>query len=340
MFFVWVLMAFVVITIFRGVKSVPQGYEYTVQRFGRYTHTLAPGLGFIIPWVDAIGRKMNMMEQVLDVPSQDVITKDNAVVKVDGVVFFQVLDAAKAAYEVAELEVAVLNLVMTNIRTVLGSMDLDESLSKRDDINSRLLAVVDRATHPWGVKVNRIEIKDIQPPRDLIDSMARQMKAEREKRANILEAEGFRAAAILKAEGEKQAAVLEAEGRRESALRDAEARERLAEAEARATTMVSEAIAKGDLQAINYFVAQKYVEALKDFAHSPNQKTLLLPMETTGVLGSLAGIVELTRAAGDAPRPPAAPKPAQRAVFTADPPPAPKPPSSQPPQKPQPPAAG
>ena len=297
MFFVWILIAFVVISIFRGVRSVPQGYEYTVQRFGRYTHTLTPGLGFIVPWIDSIGRKMNMMEQVLDVPSQDVITKDNAVVKVDGVVFFQVLDAAKAAYEVAQLEIAILNLVMTNIRTVLGSMDLDESLSKRDEINSRLLSVVDQATHPWGIKVNRIEIKDIQPPRDLIDSMARQMKAEREKRANILEAEGFRAAAILKAEGEKQAAVLDAEGRREAAFRDAEARERLAEAEAKATTMVSTAIAQGDVQAVNYFVAQKYVDALKDFATSPNQKTLLLPMETTGVLGALAGIVDLTRAA-------------------------------------------
>jgi regulator of protease activity HflC (stomatin/prohibitin superfamily) len=220
-------------------------------------------------------------------------------VKVDGVVFFQVLDAAKAAYEVAQLEIAILNLVMTNIRTVLGAMDLDESLSKRDEINARLLAVVDQATHPWGLKVNRIEIKDIQPPRDLVDSMARQMKAEREKRANILEAEGFRQAAILKAEGEKQAAVLEAEGRRESAFRDAEARERLAEAEAKATMMVSQAIAKGDVQAINYFVAQKYVEALKEFATSPNQKTLLLPMETTGVLGSLAGIMELARAGGD-----------------------------------------
>ncbi len=318
MFFIWILLAFVVITIFRGVKSVPQGYEYTVERFGRYTHTLSPGLGFIVPWVDAIGRKMNMMEQVLDVPSQDVITKDNAVVRVDGVVFFQVLDAAKGAYEVAELEVAILNLVMTNIRTVLGSMDLDESLSKRDEINSRLLVVVDQATHPWGVKVNRIEIKDIQPPRDLIDSMARQMKAEREKRANILDAEGFRAAAILKAEGEKQAVMLDAEGRREAAFRDAEARERLAEAEAKATTMVSEAIAKGDLQAINYFVAQKYVEALKQFATSPNQKTLLLPMETTGVLGSLAGIVELSRQTSSERQVPHAPKP-QVARFTTDP---------------------
>jgi regulator of protease activity HflC (stomatin/prohibitin superfamily) len=297
-YFVLILLALAVITIFKGVRSVPQGYEYTVERFGRYTHTLSPGLGFIIPWIDGIGRKMNMMEQVLDVPSQEVITKDNAVVRVDGVVFFQVLDAAKAAYEVAQLEIAILNLVMTNIRTVLGSMDLDESLSKRDEINARLLAVVDQATHPWGLKANRIEIKDIQPPRDLIDSMARQMKAEREKRANILEAEGFRAAAILKAEGEKQATVLDAEGRRESAFRDAEARERLAEAEAKATMMVSQAIAKGDVQAINYFVAQKYVEALKEFATSPNQKTLLLPMETTGILGSLAGIADLAKGIG------------------------------------------
>jgi regulator of protease activity HflC (stomatin/prohibitin superfamily) len=298
-YFLFFLLFFVVVTILKGVRSVPQGYEYTVERFGRYTHTMSPGLGFLVPWVDGIGRKMNMMEQVLDVPSQEVITKDNAVVKVDGVVFFQVLDAAKAAYEVAQLEIAILNLVMTNIRTVLGAMDLDESLSKRDEINARLLAVVDQATHPWGLKANRIEIKDIQPPRDLIDSMARQMKAEREKRANILEAEGFRAAAILKAEGEKQAAVLDAEGRREAAFRDAEARERLAQAEAKATTMVSEAIAQGDVQAINYFVAQKYVEALKEFANSPNQKTLLLPMETTGILGSLAGIIELAKGAAD-----------------------------------------
>ncbi len=313
MWFGLILLAFVVVTILKGVRSVPQGYEYTVERFGRFTHSLRPGLGFIIPWVDNIGRRMNMMEQVLDVPSQEIITKDNAVVKVDAVVFYQVLDAAKAAYEVAQLEVAVLNLVMTNTRTVLGSMDLDESLSKRDEINARLLIVVDEATHPWGIKANRIEIKDIQPPRDLIDSMARQMKAEREKRANILDAEGHRQAAILKAEGEKQAAVLEAEGRREAAFRDAEARERLAEAEAKATMMVSQAIAKGDVQAINYFVAQKYVEALREFAHSPNQKTLLLPMESMGVLGSLAGILELAKGAaeGQASRrvePPALPR--------------------------------
>ena len=308
--FAWVLLAFVVVTIIKAVRSVPQGYEYTVERFGRYIRTLTPGLHFIVPWIDSVGRKLNMMEQVLDVPSQEVITKDNAVVKVDGVVFFQVLDAAKAAYEVATLEIAVLNLTMTNTRTVLGSMDLDESLSKRDEINARLLLVVDEATHPWGIKVNRIEIKDIQPPRDLIDSMARQMKAEREKRANILEAEGHRQSEILRAEGEKQAAILEAEGRREAAFRDAEARERLAEAEAKATQMVSDAIAQGDVQAINYFVAQKYVEALKEFASSPQQKTLLLPMETTGILGSLAGIMELGRAAasdregGVAPKPP------------------------------------
>ena len=290
-----------IVLLFKTVRMVPQGYEWTVERFGRYTHTLSPGLAFIIPWVDGIGRKLNMMEQVMDVPSQDVITKDNAVVKCDGVVYFQVLDAAKAAYEVATREIAILNLVMTNIRTSIGSMDLDESLSKRDEINAKVLVAVDQATHPWGVKVNRIELKDIQPPRDLVEAMARQMKAEREKRANILEAEGFRQAAILKAEGEKQSTILDAEGEREAAFREAEARERLAEAEAKATQMVSDAIAAGDVQAINYFVAQKYVEALKDFAHSPNQKLLMLPMETTGVLGSLAGIAELAKAVkGDA----------------------------------------
>ena len=246
-----------------------------------------------------VGRKMNMMEQVLDVPSQDVITKDNAVVKVDGVVFYQVLDAAKAAYEVANLELAIINLVMTNIRTVLGSLDLDESLSKRDQINAALLKVVDEATHPWGLKVTRIELKDIQPPRDLVDSMARQMKAEREKRANILEAEGFRQAAILKADGEKQSAILAAEGQKEAAFREAEARERLAAAEAKATEVVSAAIASGDVNALNYFVANKYVEALKAMADSPNQKMLLLPIEATGVLGSLAGIAELAKSALD-----------------------------------------
>ena len=270
-----VIVVVVMIVIAKLVRIVPQGYEFTVEMFGKYTGTLSPGLHFLIPFVYSIGRKMNMMEQVLDVPSQDVITKDNAVVKVDGVVFYQVLDAAKAAYEVSNLEAAALALIMTNIRTVLGSMDLDESLSQRDAINAKLLGVVDEATHPWGVKVTRIEIKDISPPRDLVDAMARQMKAEREKRANILDAEGFRQAAILKADGEKQSAILEAE--------------------AKATTMVSEAIAGGDVNALNYFVATKYVEALVEMAKSPNQKTLLLPMEATGILGSLAGIAELAK---------------------------------------------
>ena len=284
-----------VIVLIKTVRMVPQGYEWTVERFGKYTHTMSPGLHFLMPVIQGVGRKVNMMEQVLDVPSQDVITRDNAVVKVDGVIFFQVLDAAKAAYEVSNLEQATIALVMTNIRTSIGSMDLDESLSKRDEINAKLLSVVDVATHPWGIKVNRIELKDIQPPRDLIDSMARQMKAEREKRANILEAEGHRASEILRAEGEKQGAILEAEGKREAAFRDAEARERLAEAEANATRMVSDAISKGNVQAINYFVAQKYIEAFKALAEAPNQKFVLMPMEATGILGSLGGIAELAR---------------------------------------------
>ena len=286
-----------VIILFKTVRMVPQGYEWTVERFGKYTHTMTPGLHFLVPVVYGVGRKINMMEQVMDVPSQDVITKDNAVVKVDGVVYFQVLDAAKAAYEVATLEIAILNLVMTNIRTAIGSMDLDESLSKRDEINTKVLLAVDQATHPWGIKVNRIELKDIQPPRDLVESMARQMKAEREKRANILEAEGFRQAAILKAEGEKQSVILEAEGGREAAFREAEARERLAEAEAKATQMVSDAIASGNVQAINYFVAQKYIEAFKALAEAPNQKFVMMPMESAGVIGSLGGIAELAKEA-------------------------------------------
>ncbi|GAB1408696.1 SPFH domain-containing protein [Thermomonas brevis] len=286
-----------IILLSKTVRMVPQGYEWTVERFGKYTQTMTPGLHFLIPVVYGVGRKINMMEQVMDVPSQDVITKDNAVVKVDGVVYFQVLDAAKAAYEVAQLEVAIINLVMTNIRTAIGSMDLDESLSKRDEINAKVLVAVDQATHPWGIKVNRIELKDIQPPRDLVDSMARQMKAEREKRANILEAEGHRAAEILRAEGEKQSAILEAEGDREAAFRQAEARERLAEAEANATRMVSEAIAAGDVQAINYFVAQKYIEAFKSLAEAPNQKFVMMPMEAAGIVGSLGGIAELARQA-------------------------------------------
>ena len=293
--FVIVLVLLAIIMVIAGVKAVPQGMEYTVERFGRYTRTLVPGLHLIVPIVDRLGAKMNMMEQVLDVPTQEVITKDNAMVAVDGIVFFQVLDAAAAAYEVSQLERAVLNLTMTNIRTVMGSMDLDELLSKRDEINHRLLTVVDDATSPWDIKVTRIEIKDIAPPRDLVDAMARQMKAEREKRASILEAEGTRAAEILRAEGEKQAAILEAEGRRESAFRDAEAREREAQAEAKATAMVSEAIAKGDVQAINYFVAQKYVDALGQIASSRNQKILMLPLDATSVMGSVAGIAEIAR---------------------------------------------
>lgn len=290
------LLFFALMVLYKAVRMVPQGFQWTVETFGKYTKTLEPGLHLLIPIMQDIGRKVNMMEQVLDIPSQDVITKDNAVVKVDGVVFFQVLDAAKAAYEVSDLQQATIALVMTNIRTAIGSMDLDESLSKRDEINAKLLNVVDQATHPWGIKVNRIELKDIQPPRDLVDAMARQMKAEREKRANILEAEGLRQAEILRAEGEKQGAILQAEGKREAAFREAEARERLAEAEAKATQLVSDAISAGDVQAINYFVAQKYVEALGQFANSPNQKLMILPTEVTGVMGSIAGIADLAKA--------------------------------------------
>ncbi|MBT7410227.1 MAG: SPFH/Band 7/PHB domain protein [Methylococcales bacterium] len=295
--FALIVLGLAIVLVFLGVKSVPQGTEYTVERFGRYTTTLRPGINLIIPIIDKIGQQLNMMERVMDVPSQDVITKDNAMVTVDGVIFFQILDAAKAAYEVNQLELAILNLTMTNIRTVMGSMDLDELLSKRDVINTNLLSVVDDATTPWGVKVTRIEIKDITPPEDLVSAMASQMKSEREKRANILAAEGVRQAEILRAEGEKQSAILEAEGRKEAAYRDAEARERLAEAEAKATTMVSEAIANGDVNALNYFVANKYVEALQQIATSDNEKLVFMPLEASGVIGAIGGIAELSKSA-------------------------------------------
>ncbi|EEE44295.1 SPFH domain-containing protein [Roseibium alexandrii] len=298
------VLLLVILVFFAGVKTVPQGYNYTIERFGRYRKTLTPGLNFIIPFIDRIGHKLNMMEQVLDVPSQEVITRDNATVTADGVTFYQVLDAARAAYEVLGLQNAILNLTMTNIRSVMGSMDLDSLLSNRDEINAQILRVVDAAAEPWGIKITRIEIKDINPPRDLVDAMGRQMKAEREKRASILEAEGKRQSEILKAEGEKQSLILEAEGRKESAFRDAEAREREAEAEAKATQMVSEAIANGDVQAINYFVANKYVEAFTALATSRNQKTLILPMEATSLLGSLSGIGEIAKEAfGDGDKP-------------------------------------
>jgi len=285
----------VAILLFKSFVIVPQGYQYTRETWGKFAKTMEPGLHLLMPLRDQIGHRISMMEQVLPVPRQEVITRDNAMVAIDAVVFYQVLDAPKAAYEVENLRLAMVNLTMTNIRTVVGSMDLDESLSKRDEINHRLLKVVDDATTPWGVKCTRIEIKDITPPANLIEAMGRQMKAEREKRANILDAEGFRQAAILKAEGEKQAVVLAAEGNKEAAFRDAEARERLAQAEARATAMVSQAIAQGDVQAINYFVALKYVDALKEFAGSPNQKVFMMPMESAGLLGALGGIAELAK---------------------------------------------
>jgi regulator of protease activity HflC (stomatin/prohibitin superfamily) len=298
---------FVIITLMAGIRQVPQGYHYTVERFRKYNRTLTPGLGLVIPYIETIGNKVIMMEQVLDVPTQEVITKDNAAVTVDGVVFFQVLDAPRASYEVSNLNLALLNLVMTNIRTVMGSMELDQLLSHRDEINVKLLGVVDAAVSPWGIKATRIEIKDIVPPRDLAEAMARQMKAERDRRAAILEAEGMKQAAILKSEGNKQSQILEAEGRREAAFRDAEARERAAQAEAEATRMVSEAIAKGSMGAINYLVAEKYVKALDNLSRSPNQKVLLMPTEVAGLTGVLAGVSEIAKAAtqessGSSPR--------------------------------------
>jgi regulator of protease activity HflC (stomatin/prohibitin superfamily) len=291
-----VVLVLAILTLFAGVKTVTQGYNWTVERFGRYTRTLHPGLNLIVPFFDRIGRKMNMMEQVIDIPSQEIITKDNATVTVDGVAFFQVFDAAKSSYEVANLHMAIVTLTMTNIRSVMGGMDLDQVLSHRDEINERLLRVVDAAVSPWGVKVNRIEIKDIVPPADLVASMGRQMKAEREKRAEILTAEGLRQSAILKAEGAKQSQILEAEGRREAAFRDAEGRERLAQAEAKATEVVSVAVANGDIAALNYFIAEKYLKAFGQLAESPNQKVLMLPIEAMNVLGSLAGIGEIAKA--------------------------------------------
>lgn len=295
----------VILTIASGVRTVPQGYNYTVERFGRYARTLGPGLGLILPYVERIGHKVIVMEQVLDVPSQEVITRDNAGVKIDAAAFYSVLDAARASYQVSELQNALVTLTMTNIRTVVGSMDLDQLLSHRDEINERLLRVVDQAASPWGIKVNRIEIRDILPPADLADAMARQMKAEREKRAAILEAEGKRQAAILEAEGEKRAQILAAEGRKEAAFRDAEARERLAEAEAKATSMVSEAIGKGDIAAANFLVAEKYIDAIKELASAPNQKVVFVPLESASLAGTIGGIAELTKAVfgPDAQRP-------------------------------------
>ena len=305
-----VFLFLAVVVAFNTIKIVPQGREYTVERFGRYTRTLKPGISFLTPFVEGIGRRVNMMEQVLDVPRQEVITRDNAVVQVDGIVFIQVMDAAAAAYRVDNLNYAIQQLAMTNLRTVVGSMELDEVLSQRDAINTRLLNVIDEATGPWGVKVARIEIKDLQPPPDITAAMARQMKAERERRAVITEADGEKSAAIARAEGAKQAAILEAEGRREAAFRDAEAREREAEAEAKATQMVSEAIARGDVNAINYFVAQKYVEAFAQLASSPQQKTVIVPAEMSALVGSVGGIGELVKAiSADDPSPP---RPASR----------------------------
>lgn len=308
--FVILFVALIVLTLLAGVKQVPQGYNWTVERFGRYTRVLAPGLNVITPYFERIGRKINMMEQLVDVPQQEVITKDNATVTVDAVAFFQVLDAAKASYEVANLDQAILRLNMTNIRSVIGAMDLDQVLSHRDEINERLLRVVDAAASPWGIKVTRIEIKDIAPPADLVEAMGRQMKAEREKRAEILAAEGQRQSEILRAEGRKQAQILQAEGRREAAFRDAEARERLAQAEAQATTVVSEAVVHGDVAALNYFIAEKYLTAFGRLAESPNQKVLMLPIEATNVLATLGGISEiakLTFGDGGAGPPPARP---------------------------------
>ncbi|WP_242115447.1 SPFH domain-containing protein [Sphingomonas lacusdianchii] len=309
------LVLLVLLYLFMSVKIVTQGHQYTIEHFGRFTAVARPGFNFYPAFFYRVGRKVNMMEQVIDIPGQEIITRDNAMVSTDGVVFFQVLDPAKAAYEVSDLYVALQQITTTNLRTVMGSMDLDETLSKRDEINARLLGVVDHATNPWGVKITRVEIKDIRPPADIVNAMGRQMKAEREKRANILEAEGARASEILRAEGQKQARILEAEGRRESAFRDSEARERAAEAEAKATQVVSDAIEAGGTQAINYFIAQKYVEAVGKFATSPNAKTILFPVEATQLIGTLGGIGQLAKEAlseTKATPPAAAPAPGVR----------------------------
>ena len=310
-----IFLVLAVVVALGAIKIVPQGREFTVEQFGRYTRTLKPGISFLTPFVEGIGRKINMMEQVLDVPRQDVITKDNVSVQVDAIVFIQVMDAAAAAYRITNLDFAITQLTMTNLRTVVGNMELDEVLSQRDQINTRLLDVIDQATSPWGVKVARIEIKDLQPPPDITNAMARQMKAERERRAVITEADGEKQAAITVAEGQKQAAILQAEGRKEAAFRDAEARERSAAAEAKATELVSNAIAAGDVNAINYFVAQKYVEAFAKLAESPQQKTVIVPAEMSALVGSIAGIGELVKAVGaDNPAPRAPPVPRVRSA--------------------------